>query len=88
LLGFRIRLRGEERKGVEGNIRTVIFLVGHGIPLGWVAGPRKSRNSVYLSSTGGSLEKLAALDMCLGPKDPEWHNHPINHGLVRLMSIG
>jgi hypothetical protein len=51
---------------------------------GWVAGPMKSRDSVYLNPTGGLLEKLAASDMCLGPKDPGEHNDRINHGLVHL----
>ena len=37
---------------------------------GWVAGPLKSRDAVYLSPTGGLLEKPAASGMCLGPKGP------------------
>jgi hypothetical protein len=65
-------------------IRTVRSLVGHDIPFGWVADPMKSQDYVYLSSTGGSLEKLAASGMCLGPKDPGEHNDRINHGLVHL----
>jgi hypothetical protein len=80
----RIRLRREERKGGRGKIRTLRAQVGHGIHFGWVAGPMKSRDAVYLSPMRGSSEKLAASGMCLGPKDPGEHNNRINHGLVRL----
>jgi hypothetical protein len=55
LLSFRIRLRCEERKGVGNKIRTVRSPVGHGMSFGWVAGPMKSRDSVYSSPMGGSL---------------------------------
>ena len=70
MLSFRIRLRRKERKGGRGNIRIVRSQVGHGIRFGWVAGPLKSRDVVYLSPTQGSSEKLAASGMYLGPKDP------------------
>jgi hypothetical protein len=75
-----------KRKGASGGgkIRTVRSQVGHGMSSGWVAGPMKSRDTVYLRSTRGSSEKLAASGMCLGPKDPEEHNGWINHGVVRL----
>jgi hypothetical protein len=53
LLSFRIAKGREETKGVGGKIRTVRSLVGHGMPFGWVAGPMKSQDSVYLSPTGG-----------------------------------
>ena len=84
LLSIRIWLRREEREGRGSKIRTVRSLVGHGIHFGWVAGPMKSRDAVYLSPTRGPSEKLAASGMCLGPKDPGEHNDRINHGLVRL----
>jgi hypothetical protein len=79
LLSFRIRPRREERKGGGGKIRTVRSLVGHGMPFDWIAGPTKSRDSVYLILTGKSLWKLAAPGMCLGPKDPGEHIDQFNY---------
>ena len=53
---------------------------------GWVAGPVKSLDSVYLRTVGGLLQKKATSGMFLGPKDPvEEHDDRINHCLVHLL---